>query len=59
MSERERCPRCNSPDFVPYKFDVNTASGFILARQHPNARKCMDCSASVYNYQPPSKQETA
>ncbi len=48
--EREHCPRCNSPDFVPYKFDDGDM-GHILKRHYPNARKCVDCGVSFYNYE--------
>ena len=41
------CLRCNSPDTAPYKFGEN----FILARYYKNARKCMDCDATFYDYE--------
>ncbi len=48
--EQPCCPHCNGPDFPPYKFGDRDID-IILKRQYPNARKCMDCGASFYNYE--------
>ncbi len=48
MSASERCPCCNSPDLAPYKFGENTL-GAVMAEFYRNARKCMDCGATIAN----------